>query len=148
MQGFLALAQHLKREDEVDISLALFLARSASVRKGETAEYALKLVNNSKENVWLGLLVDIYARENPVRPQGHHAYFRKEIFVPGRSSRELAFHYNWQDTAAFVVDAVPFAPDNAGFGPYHETARYLIWARLYRERTELIEEHLLLQQLT
>ena len=147
MQGLLALAQHLKCKEEVAISLALFRARSASVRKGEIAEYAFKLVNNSKEHLWLGLLVGIYPRENPVHPQGHHAYFRKEIFVPSRSSQELAFHYNWRDSAAFIIDAIPFAPDSGWFGPYDEPARYLVCARLYGADAEPIEELPLLQRL-
>jgi hypothetical protein len=148
MQGLLALAQHLKASDEAAVSLSRFSAASASVRQGETAAYQIKLLNQSQAHLWLGLVVDIYSRENPVHPDGHHAYFRKELFVPGRASRELAFHYNWRDLAAFVIDGIAFAPDSAWFGPCRAPAGYLVRAQLHSEEGDLVEELQLLQRLS
>lgn len=147
MQGLLAFVQHLKATDEVTVSLSVFSATSAIVHKGQVAEYSVKLVNNSMDHLWLALLVDIYARENQSHPAGHHAFFRKELLVPSRSSQKLAFYYNWQDSAAFLIDGYSFAPDRSWFGPFDAPAEYLVWARLYLEGGELAEELALLQHL-
>lgn len=148
LQGFLALVEHFKASEPVTLSLSQFLAESASVRKGRTAAYQVKLVNNSKEHLWLGLLVDIYLKENPIHPEGHHGYFSKEILVPSRSSQEVAFHYNWRELAVFVIDGISFPPDSTWFGPCSMPASYLVRAQLYSEGGDLVEELPLLQRLS
>lgn len=131
MQGLLSLAHYVKASSDVAVSLSQFMTESMVVRPGEVAEYVLKLVNNGKEHLWLGLLVDIYAYDNQTHPEGHHAYFRKDILVPSRSSQTLVLHYNWLDSAAFVLDGFSFAPDRSWSGPCDVAGNYLVWARLY-----------------
>lgn len=157
MQGLLALATYVKANGDVAVSLSQFMVQgrdgeSTLVRQGEVAEYVFKLINNTQEHLWLGLLVDIYARNNQVHPEGHHAYFRKDILVPSRSSQPLAFRYNWLDSAAFVLDGFSFAPDSSWHGPCDAPGDYLVWARLYNQGLEfkdgeLVEELPLLQRL-
>jgi hypothetical protein len=147
LAGILALGQYLGTPDDVRASIAVLSAKSGAVRSGEPSKYEIKLVNNTRQHCWLNLIVDIYLKENPIHPEGHHAYFAKAVFVASRAIQNVVFIYDWQEKAAFAIDGVLIPVDDAWFGPCKAQKTYLVRAILRSMEGNQFEDLLLVQHL-
>lgn len=144
--GIFAIVRYACSADVVSVSISLFSADAAHVRRGEDSRYELILVNNTVQHCWMRVLIDIYLRENQTHPHGHVAYFAKHIFVRSRGSQRVAVMYDWQEHARFLIDGVVCAPDRIWRGPCQADGVYLIRAMLFTDKEEPCEALTLTQR--
>ncbi|GEM_PF-1348754 len=140
--------RYLRENNEIKTSISLFSTSSRFVKEGEEAYYTIVLANGTLHDLLQKLVIDIYFKDNPVHPDGHYAYFTKEILIPSRMGCELHVKYDWKTMAHFVFDGVILKPDNVWRSECQMKGKYLIHAIL-SDLDGHPQEHLtLVQELT
>jgi len=140
------LMRHLISRDDIPLSLSLFSAGSKSVRWGQDADYMVALINNTDKPIWVRLLIDIYFKNKPVHPEGHHAYFEKMVFIPPSVSQEIRFAYNWKDKGWFEIKGVTLDPDHIWKGDCKINGRYFVYAILQDNGGRIIDQLTIVQE--
>ena len=139
LAGVFAMRRHWMVTDDIAVTLSQF-SSNGTAREGDLAEFEIVLANNASTNSWVRLMVDIYLKDNQTHPDGHYAYFEKEIYLRGQDSQRLEVFYDWAQNVTFVIDGVPIAADHIWRGDCRATGTYLVKAILLTNMGEPYEE--------
>jgi hypothetical protein len=145
--GACALISYCFSKDNIPVALSQFSTESFFVIPGNTYSYDLHICNDTGTNAAVKLLVDIYAKELPVHPEGHYAYYSKNIYLTAHESKHLVVSYNWIDSFAIRIDELSHMPDDSWRGTCRQKGAYLIQAILLNEHGQRLDGLSIVQQL-
>jgi hypothetical protein len=138
---------YIRKDERIDASLSLFSATSFDVVRSLPAQYSVVLANGTSQLLSRKILIDIYKRDLPVHPEGHHAWFVKSFhLLPGRSY-DITITYDWVKHACFALDGVALPPDDHWLGDCHGLGRYAIHAVLSDGSGNQLEHLFIVQDL-
>jgi hypothetical protein len=146
--GIPVFIRFTREAEDIQVSISSFSTASHAVSKGHECTYEIVLANTTSVDRFQKLLIDIYAKDRPVHPEGHHAYFMKSCLITKRGSTILRFTYDWNDAASFYLDSVRLAPDMSWQGARTTEEKYLIRAVLFDINERPCEELTLVQSLS
>ena len=128
--GIQHLWRYYRTEEQISLTISRLSAESTIVTEGETNKYSCVLTNNTAQNCWASLLIDIYLKDNQVHPDGHYAYLAKKIYITSKTSQSIELIYDWNDRAFFYVDGLKLIPDDFWRGPCLTRKQYIVRALL------------------
>lgn len=146
--GGLQFLKYLTSEDRIFVCLALFSSNSIVVEKGEVSHYEIVLANNSLHTSRVVFLFDIYLRSNPTHPEGHYAFFRKNVYVRSRNNQKIKVSYNWENNAVIYIDDIPTSPDDFWLGGCKIKGEYFVHVSLLNEEFISFDRLTLVQELS
>ena len=146
--GIGSLIKYCFEKDDISLALSLFSANSSSIRAGNTYTYDVIIINNTAQDIRARLLFDIYLKNKPVHPEGHFAYYVKNIFIRSHQSSSAVISYNWNDCLKFTIDGHITDPDNVWRGVCSSKGAYLIQAALLDEHGTCLDKLTIAQQLS
>jgi len=145
--GFCALLRYLILNDKIPLTLSLFSADSSVVSIGSRSTYKITILNNAAQDSRLRLLFDIYRLKNPVHPDGHYAYYAKNVFLKAHETKQLDIDYNWKDCLSITADESVTTPDDSWRGTCSSKEKYVILAVLLDEQGHSLDKLTIAQQL-
>ena len=145
--GFCSLLKYLIFNDEIGLTLSLFSTDSAIVRPGNKHTYKIIMLNDTNNDALLRVLFDIYRLKNPAHPDGHYAYYAKNVFLKAHESKELEINYNWEDCCNFIADEAAAAPEDSWRGTCSSKEKYAVMAVLLNEQGQRLDKLTITQQL-
>ena len=145
--GFCSLLKYLSFNDEIGLTLSLFSADSAIVRPGNKHTYKIIMLNNTNNDAQLRVLFDIYRLKNPVHPEGHYAYYAKNVFLKAHKNKEIEIDYNWKDCCNITADGAVVTPDDSWRGTCSSTEKYAVQAVLLNEQGSCLDKLTIVQEL-
>ena len=147
ISGLGLLLKYCFSKDDITLALSLFSANSFIVRCGSTYTYEVIIVNNTDRDIGLKLMLDIYLKSNPVHPEGHYAYYVKNIFIKTHEVKHVDFSYNWENHAQFVIDGTVAQSDDLWRGICAVKGMYCVHALLLNEQHTCIDKLTIIQHL-
>ncbi|MFI5251115.1 MAG: hypothetical protein ACHQQQ_01675 [Bacteroidota bacterium] len=141
------LIRYAREVDSVPASISIFSCDKPTVRLNQISEYRLILANNSPQDFYVKILIDIYRKEHPVHPEGHFAYFSKSLYLPKMQPLTITVAYDWNREACIVIDDAQCSPEEFWRGTVSEKGVYYINASLYHGGDKSLERLMLAQEL-
>jgi hypothetical protein len=145
--GFCSLLKYSIFNDEIGLTLSLFSADSAIVHSGNKHTYKIIMLNDTNNDAPLRVLFDIYRLKNPVHPDGHYAYYAKNVFLKAHETKQLDIDYNWKDCFSITADESVATPDDSWRGTCSSKEKYVIIAVLLDEQGHSLDKLTITQQL-
>ena len=146
--GLGSLIKYCFEKDDISLALSLFSSNSSSITAGNTYTYDVILLNNTSQDIRVSLLFDIYLKSKSVHPEGHFAYYVKNILIRSHQSTSAVISYNWNDCLKFNIDGHIAEPDNVWRGVCSSKGAYLIQAALLDEQGTCLDKLTIVQQLS
>jgi hypothetical protein len=146
VKGFGSLIGYLFSRDDILVSISLFSSNQISGRAGESFHFEVIIANNSSQDRPLRIMIDFYLKENQTHPEGHHAYFVKNIVTHSRKNNSMQFSYDWNYSASFTIDGKKAEPDTSWCGECRTEGKYVVSAVLLNEKDESLEQLTLVQE--
>ncbi len=146
-RGSVALLRYCCRKDNIPVAISLFSTESFSVIPGTTSRYELHMVNDTDFSSAVNLLLDIYAKDLQVHPDGHYAYYTKQVVLHAHESKCVVINYNWRDSFAICIDGESHLPDSSWRGTCRKTGAYIIHAILLNDQNQRLDGLSIVQQL-
>jgi len=146
--GVLHLLRYLTSEDRISVCLSLFSSNSVVVKEGAVSHYEIVLANNALHPLCVIFLFDIYLRSNPTHPEGHYAFFKKNVYVRSRENQKIRISYNWEDSVVIDIDDIPTSPDDFWRGRCRIKGKYFVHVSLLNEESKSFDRLTLVQELS
>ena len=146
-RGTCSLIRSCLSKDRIPIALSLFSTSSLIVIPEDTHLYDIYILNNTDENFAAKILIDIYFKDNQVHPEGHYAYYSKNIFLQAREFKHLVMRYNWKDSFTIHFNGCEYLPDTGWRGLCSNAGAYLIQAILLDDRDHRLDSLSIVQKL-
>lgn len=137
-------------DDEPDVCIGIFKARSKFAKYREENFYEINLTNCSNNIRKLLISFDIYrfyTSKSPVHPHDHHAFFNKWITLNPNSTK-LQIKYDWSGDIKFIINGSEEKYDERWIAPMNEEGLYSIHLVLLDKEQIKKSELVLIQELT
>jgi len=144
--GLINLIRYPLLRDDQTVRLSLFTSESLSIKKDGPSTYEVVLTNNTHKSLWVKLLIDIYSKDNPVHPEGHHAYFERRIFLEQKKAEKIIISYDWKKEMSFKIRGVLFAPEGHWYGNCDLKGKFLMHAVLVGKEGKHIDMLTIVQE--
>jgi hypothetical protein len=130
VKGSLAFLGYLLSARLIEIGIGELSADSTAAVRGGQNRYLITICSAGTEPLDVTLVIDIHATDSPTGSGAHYARFSKHLTAAPRASTRVEVRYDWLTTACFVVDDLPFPPDDLSRGTLPPSVRYSVNATL------------------
>ncbi len=130
VRGVVAFRRYLRSQDTFDIALGLFEAASSTVMAGRLCRYVVRIANVSEKVVPVQVIIQMSSMTAANVPAPPAVNFARHCTIPPRRAMVIECHYDWRNTAVFIVDQAASRPDKFWIGEIKTGQRYVVSAIL------------------
>jgi hypothetical protein len=130
VKGSLAFLGYLLSARLIEIGLGEFSADSTAAVRGGQNRYLVTICSAGTEPLDVTLIIDIHAADSATGSGARYARFSKRLTAAPRAATRVEVRYDWLTSACFVVDDLPFPPDDLSRGTLPRSVRYSVNATL------------------
>jgi hypothetical protein len=131
VRGAVAFQRYLRAQDPIDIALGLFEAASFTIVTGRPCRYVIRIANISEKVTPVKVIMQISSMTAANVPAPPSANFASHCTIAPRRAMAIECHYDWRNTAVFIVDQMVSPPDQFWIGEIKIGQRYIVSAILF-----------------
>ena len=130
VRGIVAFRRYLRSQDTIDIALGLFEASSSTVMAGHLCRYVVRVANVSEQVTPVQVSIQISSMTAANLPASPAVNFASHYTIPSRRAMAIECHYDWRNTAVFMIGRMTSVPDRFWMGEIKTGQRYVVSAIL------------------